>query len=50
MCPHRARADVVDLAHRDEVVQGAHRLLDRHVVVEPVDLENVDIIGLQASE
>ena len=40
-------ADVVHLALADEVVEGPHRLLQRGLVVEPVGLEQVDVVGLQ---
>ena len=40
-------ADVVHLALADQVVEGPHRLLQRGLVVEPVGLEEVDVVGLQ---
>jgi len=48
--PHRRRPDVANLARLDHVVQGLHRLLDRSVMVEPVDLVEVDVVGAQPAQ
>ena len=45
--PHAAGADVADLAGLDKVVQGLHGLLQRHVGVEAVDLQQVDVRSIQ---
>lgn len=42
--PHRRRAQVAHLPRADDVVEGLHRLLDRHVVVEPVEVVDVDVV------
>ena len=41
---HRGGADVARLARLDDVVQRLHRLLDRRVRVEAVDLVQVDVV------
>jgi hypothetical protein len=46
--PHAARADVADLPLLDEIVQRFHRLLHRNRRVESVDLQQIDIRGLQS--
>ena len=38
----------MDLAGAHQVVEGAHRLLERGVVVEAMGLVEVDVVGLQA--
>ncbi len=43
-------ADVVDLPLPHEVVERAQRLLEWCLVVEPVGLEKIDVICLQALE
>ena len=48
--PHRARADISDLAALDEIMQGFHRLLERNLGVEAVDLEKVEVVELEAGE
>ena len=45
-----ARADVAHLAQRDEVVQRAHRLLERDGGVEHVDLEKIDVRRVEPPE
>ena len=40
----------MDLALADEVVEGLQGLLERGLVVEPVGLEQVDVVGLQSLE
>ena len=47
---HRGRAEVADLARLDDVVQRLHRLLDRGVGVEAVDLVEVDVVGAEPRE
>ncbi|CAM5663911.1 hypothetical protein SVIOM74S_09899 [Streptomyces violarus] len=47
---HRTRPDVTDLAGLDDVVQGLHRLLDRGMRVEAVDLVEVDVVGAEPGE
>lgn len=49
-CPHAARANVAHLSALDEVVQRLHCLLDRHGVVEAVDLQQVNVRGVEAGE
>src|SRR3954452_3425808 len=44
---HRRRAEVADLARLDDVVQCFHRLLDRAVRIEAVDLVEVDVVGVE---
>ena len=48
--PHAGRADVAHLAAADEVVESFHRLFDRGVGVEAVDLEEVDVGRVEAAE
>lgn len=48
--PHGRRADITDLARLDEIVEGLHGLLERGVVVEAVNLEQVDVVGAQAAQ
>ena len=49
-CPHGARANVPHLAAPDQVMQRLHRLLDRRRRVEAVDLQEIDVVHLQALE
>ena len=42
------RADVADLAGSNEVIEGAEDLLDRREGVEPVELEEIDVVGAQS--
>jgi hypothetical protein len=48
--PHAAGADVVHFAGAHEVVQGQHCFFDRGVRVEAVDLQQVEVVQLQAGE
>jgi len=43
-------ADVADLALADEVGEGAEGLLDVGVGARPVDLVEVDVVGLEAAQ
>ena len=47
---HRAGADVAGLAGAHDVVQRLQRLLDRRLIVEPVDLVEVDIVDAQPAQ
>ena len=47
---HRGRPDRADLAAVDQVRQRGQRLLDVGVGVRPVDLVEVDVVGLQAAQ
>ena len=47
---HRGRTDVASLARLDDVVQRLHRLLDRRVRVEAVDLVEVDVVRAEPSQ
>ena len=49
-CPHAARADIADFPRLDEVMQGFHGLFDWDIGVEAVDLEDVEIRRVQASQ
>ena len=49
-CVHRRCAEVADLAGLDDVVQRLHRLLDRGVGVEAVDLVQVDVVGAEPGQ
>ena len=44
------RAGVADFAPAAQVVERLHRLLDRRVAVGPVQLVEVDVVGLQAAQ
>ena len=46
--PHGACTNVSDLAGLDEIVQSFHSLLWLHSWVVAVDLEQVDVVGVQA--
>jgi hypothetical protein len=48
--PHRACADVADFTALNEVVQGFHRFFGGHPGVVSVDLEKIEVRGLQARE
>lgn len=48
--PHATGADVANLARLHEVVERAHRLLDRRGGVEAVDLEEVEVGRVEAGE
>jgi hypothetical protein len=48
--PHAAGADVVHFAGTDEVVQGEHGFFEGGVRVEAVDLEEVEVVELEAGE
>jgi hypothetical protein len=48
--PHAARANIPHLPALDEVMQRLHRLLDWRVAVEAVDLEEVDVVGVEPLE
>ena len=45
-----AGADVAHLAGADQVVEGAQCLVDGDVGLRPVDLVEVDVVGLQAAQ
>ena len=42
--------DVVDLAGADQVIEGAEGFLDRRERVPGVDVEEIDSVGLQATQ
>lgn len=48
--PHAGGANVADFAGEDEGVEGGHGFLDGHGGVEAVDLEEVDVRGVEAFE
>ena len=48
--PHAARADVADLSGLDKVMQSLHGLFHWDSSVEAVDLEEVQIGSVEASE
>jgi hypothetical protein len=48
--PHGRRADITDLARLNEVVEGLHGLLQRGVVIEAVNLEQVNVLSAQAAQ
>ena len=48
--PHAGGADVADFTGLHEVVEGAHGFVDGSGAVEAVDLEEVDVGGLEAGE
>lgn len=50
MGPHGARADVADHANPYQVVQCSHGLFGRNGRVESMDLEDVDVAGVEAVE
>ena len=43
-------ADIADVAVLDQHLEGAHRLLDRRRRVEAVDLVEVDMLELEATQ
>jgi len=45
---HGRAADVAHLARLNDLVERVHRLLDRRVRIEAMELVDVDVIGLQA--
>jgi len=47
---HRRRSDIADLSRLHDVVQRLHRLLDRAVRVETVDLIMVNVVGAEPVE
>jgi hypothetical protein len=48
--PASEKAEVVDLACADQVLDRAGHVLDRHVRVDPVLVEQVDAVGLEPLE
>lgn len=46
--PHARSTDITDLAALHEVMESLHSLLDRHSVVEAVDLEQVEVRRVEA--
>jgi hypothetical protein len=48
--PHAAGAEVVHFAGADEVVQGEHGFFQGGVRVEAVDLQQVEVVELEAGE
>ena len=48
--PHAAGADVADLVTAHEIVQRLHGLLDGDRAVETVNLQQIDVIRLEAGE
>ena len=47
---HSRGADVARFTGADDVVERLKRLLDRRLVVEPVNLQQVDMVGRQATQ
>jgi hypothetical protein len=47
--PHRRGAQIAGFARLDHVVQGLHGLCDRDVGIEAVDLEKIDVVGIESS-
>ncbi len=47
---HRGRADVPDLAGLHGIMERLQRLLNWRAVVPPVDLVQVDVVGLQSAQ
>jgi hypothetical protein len=45
-----AHADVSHVASFHDIVQSPHCLLDRSVLIEPMALQNVDVVELQSLE
>ena len=41
---------VQDLSRPDDIVQGEHNLLDGRRVIPPVDIEDINVIGLQLEQ
>jgi len=48
--PHRRSAQVPNFAALDQVMKCFHGLFNRYTGVESVDLEEVDIVSLKASQ
>ncbi len=48
--PHRTCSDISDFAGFHEIVEGFHRFLDGNILVEAVDLEKVEVGGVQSFE
>ena len=48
--PHRTCTDVSDFAGPDKVVEGFHGFFDGNILVKTVDLEEVDIGGIETFE
>jgi hypothetical protein len=48
--PHGACADVVHLAGPDQIVQRLHCLLNRGMRIESMDLQKIDVVGIEAPE
>jgi len=48
--PHRRGPEIADLAGLDDVVQRLHRLLDRRVRIEAVDLVEIDVVGTEPGQ
>ncbi|KAG0770713.1 hypothetical protein G6F57_014703 [Rhizopus arrhizus] len=44
------QAEVADLAFGDQVTHGARHILDRHVRIDAVLVEQIDMVGAQALE
>src|SRR5580704_1350349 len=49
-CGKIAGADIADLAVTHELIECAHRLLDRNIVRGVVNLQDVDVVRLQAPQ
>jgi len=47
---HRRRADVTRFARVDHVIKGLQRLFDGRIVIPAVDLQQVDVIHVQAAQ
>lgn len=45
--PHGTSPYIADLALLNQVMKGLHRFFNRRIVVEAVDLEKVDIVGIK---
>jgi hypothetical protein len=48
--PHGGSANVADFSAQNQIVQRAHRFLDRRKLVEAVDLEEVNVVRAQTFE
>lgn len=48
--PHTTRTNIPDLPALDQIMQSLHCLLDRRVLIESVDLQQVDVVRFQARE
>jgi hypothetical protein len=46
VCPHGTGADVPHFTALDNVMQCLHRLLNRHSIVEAMDLQQINVVGL----